>query len=64
MPKKITETMQELTTIVRSQDKTQIYEFTKEYQFEGKSALILTLSSESDNTTTTFDRTKYFTFIN
>ena len=64
MAKKITETMQEHTTIVRSQDKTQIFEFTKEYQFNGKSALVLTLSSESDNTTTTFDRTKYFTFIN
>lgn len=64
MAKLIKETMKEQTTIVRSQDKTHIFEFTKDYSFEGESAIVITLSSESDNTTSVFDRTKYFTFTN
>ena len=64
MAKTKTETMECRTMIVRSVDQRSIYEFTNEYGFDGKKALVITLSSESYNTPTFFDRTKYFTFIN
>ena len=64
MTKTKKETMDCKTTITRSADQKSVYEFTREYGFDGKKALVITLSSESNNSTTYVDRTKYFTFIN
>lgn len=64
MTKTKIEAMNCKTTIIRSVDQKNVYEFTREYGFEGKKALVVTLSSESNNSTTYVDRTKYFTFIN
>lgn len=58
------ETLSSITSVVKSADQKHIFEFTNEYDFDGKKAVVITLSSESSNSLTCFDRTKYFTFNN
>lgn len=58
------ETLTSTTSIVKSVDQKHVFEFTNEYDFDGKKAVVITLSSESSNSLTCFDRTKYFTFNN
>lgn len=64
MAKTKSEVLECKTTIIKSLDHTSVFEFTNEYGFNGKKALVITLASESDNTPSSYDRTKYFTFIN